>query len=65
MDLDIETNTFKIFLTDINIDGETYKFFDVPKINDEKYCKYLNETPLNRKRFKLNFLNLSSSSVFN
>ena len=44
MDLDIETNTFKIFLTDINIDGETFKFFDVPKINDEKYCKYLNQS---------------------
>ena len=37
MDSQNRYNTFEIFLSDLIIDGETFKFFDVSKINDEKY----------------------------
>jgi hypothetical protein len=37
--MDLEKNTFKIFLKDIHIDDETYQYFDVSKINEEKYSK--------------------------
>ena len=33
--MDFEKNTFKIFLKDIDIDGDTFKYFDVSKINEE------------------------------
>jgi hypothetical protein len=32
-----DNNTFKIFLKDIEIAGECFKYFDVSKINEEKY----------------------------
>ena len=32
-------NTFETFLKEIEIDSQKYKFFDIPKINDEKYGK--------------------------
>ncbi len=32
-------NTFEIFISDINVDGDIYKFYDLPKINDEKYFR--------------------------
>lgn len=46
MDLDI--NTFKIFLKEFEIDGEVYKFYDVSKLNEEKYSK-------NNFKFNINF----------
>jgi aconitate hydratase len=30
-------NTFKIFLKDLEIDGETYHFYDIAKLGVEKY----------------------------
>lgn len=35
--MDLERNTFKIFLKELNIDAKTYKFFDVSQLNDLKY----------------------------
>lgn len=37
--MDLEKNTFRIFLKDITIDNETFQYFDVSKINEEKYSK--------------------------
>lgn len=33
----MDSNTFKLFLTDLEIDGRTFKFFDVSKLHAEKY----------------------------
>lgn len=39
-EMDLERrNTFKIFLRDLEIDGQVYKFYDVSQLNEEKYGK--------------------------
>ena len=35
--MELENNTFKSFLTELKVDGDLYHYFDVSKINDEKY----------------------------
>ena len=37
--MESENNPFNIFLNDIEIAGECFKYFDVSKINEEKYGK--------------------------
>lgn len=40
-EMDLERrNTFKIFLRDLEIDGQVYKFYDVSQLNEEKYGNY-------------------------
>ena len=48
-----DTNTFKIFLKETEIAGECFKFFDISKINEEKYGK------LKSRRMHLYKLNLA------
>ena len=33
----MSSNTFQIFLTTLEVDGQAYKFYDVPKLHEEKY----------------------------
>lgn len=37
--MELENNPFNIFLNDIEIAGECFKYFDVSKISEEKYGK--------------------------
>lgn len=36
-EMDLHRNTFRIFLEELEFDGQVYKFFDISKLNDEKY----------------------------
>ncbi len=37
--MNFESNTFRAFLKEIQIENETYKYFDVARLNEEKYSK--------------------------
>lgn len=32
-------NTFDIFIKELKIGNNVYKYFDISKLNEEKYCK--------------------------
>jgi hypothetical protein len=36
--MELENNTFKIFLTTLKVDDQEFEYFDVSKLNEEKYC---------------------------
>jgi aconitase A len=39
--MDSTSNTFSIFIKELKIGNDLYKFFDISKINEEKYCKLI------------------------
>jgi len=35
------SNTFSLFIQELKLGNDLFKFFDISKINEEKYCKLI------------------------
>jgi hypothetical protein len=55
--MDSTSNTFSIFIKELKIGNDLYKFFDISKINEEKYCKLIIIIIVNIVYIYINILN--------